>query len=66
MLQRLFKVEMCWKWQQGAVVSQLPPFPTHINHLTISLHTYKQYRTLSVDDGGVGGDDGERESRNED
>ena len=36
MLQRLFKVEMCWKWQQGTVVSKLPPFPTRTNHLTIS------------------------------
>ena len=25
---------MCWKWQQGTIVSWLPSFPTRKNHLT--------------------------------
>ena len=52
MLQRLLKTEMCWKWQQGAFVSWLPPFPTRTNQLTllsINLRTYKQYGTNNIE-----------------
>ena len=53
MLQRLFKIQMCWKWKQGIIVRWLPPFPARANHLTFSacnLHTNntEQITTLSV------------------
>ena len=46
MLQRLSKIEMCWKWQQGIIVDIFK----HVTHT----HTNNTGQiTLSVDAGGM-------------